>query len=1717
MNKSFYLSKTTSFKYFKIYFYLVLSIITTLSSWHYTFNHKASAQDANDFYLSYDSKGVISVPINKEPVSYLYMTQAYDDAKVKVEIYKAKKEDLLNYIVYDNDGDRKNKFLNKKDLEPFSNLETSLNGDTLNRVSLPIKDTGIYYLEFTSERGVKESAIYIISKYGTIATSGEDKLILWTQNFETGKKVTEGKLTFYNLKNEVDKLDQEEPNDDGVIETDYNINYDIALFENEDDISFIKINRSFLSYEFDKNDFPTYFNKFSNDLQAFGFTERPIYKPGDKLFFKGIFRNDYNAKLSITNAPINVKIYQYNSSPIFDKNFQTNEYGSIDGEFNLPEDIATGYYTIEFTKLGNYSGDYERNLNSYSSYFQVEYFRKPSYFIETSTKKDQVIAGDKHSFEIKATYFSGNPVSGQKVKYKIINTNYYNFTYLNDRNLYPFKSSETNLVFQGDTIKEGEVNLDENGTAQVEYDANFSAEGNQIIQFEAEINDGSGNPAVSTSRILAYRGEFDIYRNDDYQSSVKVNNSVNIPVKLKENLVKNSLDNKELSVEIKRTWWEEDKNSDNPQFPTMNLKEEFITNLYIKTNSNGESNINFIPQATGTYNLKLQGKDSRGNNITNTLYLYVTEDSSITYYSDYKSYFTVNTDKDLYNINDIARLKINSESPNIDLFVAYQRNKVLKYEVVSLNGKSTEINLPIDSEYAPNVFVDVIGYSNGFFRNTSKNIKVNMNYKKLDIKVTPDRNSYGPSDQVSLDINVKDLNGVPAQTEIALWLVDKAIYELTGAQSYDVFSKFWYERSNSTYFITSLDPLSDPGGGGGGCFAEGTKILMNDKSLKNIEDIKVGDLVLTKENQYSNKLVASKVTKTFKHNVSGYLIINNNLRVTPEHKIYVSGEWKEIGSASVGDKLLDNYGNEVEIKSIEWIKGNFNVYNFTVENQHTYFAENIYVHNDKGASARVDFRDTAYWNPSLKTDINGNAKVTFKLPDNLTTWVILSVGNTLSSQFGDSQTEIKVSKDIVISPILPNILRESDEINAAALIQNFTDQEQSFDVSLNVENAGTLQSPEKISVTLKPKEIKVVDFKLNTGAPTENAKFTYKLQSKTNPDNSDEVVLSIPIREYGFYSYRSESAEGNKNFQLKFSDQINLDKSSLKVALAPSILGKLPASFDYLLEYPFGCVEQTSSKLVPALVIKKYPQLYSQISSNYDTDSIIDKSIKRLNKLAVYDGWDFWNPREINYFVTANVIENLLDAKKLGYKIDESQILNSFETMKNVANSSYTESNPNDIAFANYALALTGNYESIYKIELDKLNQLTIDALAMHVMALYMSGETNPDLNGLRYLESKAILLGDVAYFESGLDENFGSIDASTALAVRAIVLAKGNYELALKATKYLTNSKGNNYYWSNTYGTAQVIRAISEFAVLSKESNPNYSYELKLDGNQILNGKVDNNFSIIPNKIFKSSDIKGGTNLEIVKNGEGQLYSNIIYKEFINDRKYKSSSNGLSITREYVNTKGDIYNLGVGDIVDVTFKIKGNNSNNLYAVLVDELPAGLVPVNQSLENETFNREETQVMPNPFVGNISEYEYTENGVVLTINDITNFERTYTYKARVVSEGNFIAPPAFISLMYNPNIKANTSTEYVKTYQETNTNYLKIVINFFTKYIILILQVLLFLGLFVSLPIYLALRYLSKKKELTIKELLNNYINKLKSLFESIKNNILNFIKKVKKK
>mgnify|MGYP000991848101 CR=1 FL=1 len=1570
----------------------------------------------------YPRGGIIPFTIYSDPVVTLQTNNIVGE--VQFQLFKITPDLAKDYLLYDGEGNRAITELKFEEYEEVANFTKTVEKNTkVSAISLPLESEGLWYLH-ASQDGVSGEAIIVRSSVSATLQEGDNEYIFWAYDHQTKKSKSDAKIELWSLKETPRQLGSTITNQMGVATHQLDPIADLAFVYSGESIAILPINLEYSRY----SDYYLRFHRENPSNKYFIFTDRPIYQPGDMVFYKVISRVDDDAVYSLPTEQAKLDISQSYSDDesIYQRDLSFNEYGSADGSFQLPkEGGATGLYYISVSPKSEES-QADQDYYSGSAYFSfdVQHYRKPDYTLNVDSNESVFVRGDIISFEIDGNYFSGQPLMGAEVTYEL------------KRSTYPYywRSLNTEYLFLGydsEQVDSGTVNLDSKGKATVEIKADYHSGDNNVYQLTAKYVDAAGNRAVAYKNVLVFAGEFDMFHQLGYYSSHVINEEISLPIELVPRVSGAQLANRVVSVKLTRHWWEK-RYVDDQKYPIYDQLDEQVLEFNKNTDESGKITLSHTPKSGGLYKWELTTQDAKGNEITKTINTYVREEGVI-YREQSPASISISPDKDEYVPGETAWLTISSEIPDRDVFVSYERNRVRSYQTIHVSGNQTTIAYTLSNTDMPNIFVKAASFSDYQHESTISDLTVSANQQRLVVEIKPDKEQYAPGEEVELSIFAHDQENNPLVAELGVWLVDKAIFELARSNTGDIFESYWRKRYHNTVSAHSLEGVGSMAEMGG-CFATGTKVSMADGLSKNIEDVAIGDKILTKARDTGGQLVEATVLNTHQAEVDGYYIINRDLRVTGNHLVYASGEFRRVDTLKIGDEMLGSGDEIIKVDSLEWLAGKFMTYNLSVENYQTYFANDYYVHNEKGGiDAREKFEDTAYWNPRVITNEQGQAKVSFKLPDNLTTWVVASLGATKDTRVGQAETELVVTKDVIVRPVMPNILHQGDEAYLSALVHNFSGEDLWFNVSLEAE-VGEVENPEQeIFVTkdgLEQVFWKVTQF----NSSTEEAEFTFSAQAIAGDSQhlsdedeqrltkyQDAIINKIPINSVGVERTQAYSGSGSKEYELFLSPKANLEKSYAELTISPTRFGSVQSAMKYLVGYPYGCNEQVTSRLIPPLLAKRHSSLFVDILNRYDEDKLIDESIERLRSSQREDGgWSWWRG-DSDLYTSVYVVSALKQAQDLGFDVERLLLDSQSFFLSNL-----NEHNPQDYILASYGLSIVDPSAERGELTAEGINQdIESEFLAMAILADVNNGVASS--TKLNWLTAKAQVQGNTVFWTGSSDKYSNSPEEiATAMAVKAILSAGGDRQLAEKGVDHLVNLRDARAYnyWSNTYTTVQVVLAVEALAQTGRELNPDYSYQVLIDGELWKQGQVDSIEQVVtldlPVDLFESS---AGSRVDILQEGQGQMYSNLLFSEFVEDHQLPAEGHGISITREYQSSKGPGYNIAVGDEVIVRLIVSGLNKISSYGVIEDHLPAGMIPINTNLLNEQ--------QTSSYGYWWSTDDYTKDGAILSLPSIPVSGGIYTYRARAVNPGLFWAPPAKVSLMYSPEINAHTGVELIE--------------------------------------------------------------------------------------
>ncbi len=755
--------------------------------------------------------------------------QSINVSKVDAALYKFDTDTYIKSLAFSYDAWRT--FQPKGDpiktwtISPSAKIDQYVTQD----LQLDALAAGTYFLAVKSAEGVNDTQVLVSTKTALTMKRTTDQVLVWATSIADGSPVQKLLLTFYNSKGESVGTGATDANGlfVGTIQptkTDLNV---VGIREGDVAAVSDTWEQGIEAWRFDNVQWQ--WNPAKSTHRVYVYTDRPIYRPGQTVFFKAIVRNDDDGAYSPTPAgtDVKIKVGDWQERVLFDKTLKTDAFGSLADSFVINPEAGLGAYQIVAT-----IGDEE-----YRNEIQVEEYRKPEYSVSVQTDRDAYINGETMTATIRANYFFGGAVAGAKVHWTLYANDYYFYWAGNDGSTsltsFDFGSVAPQRYFGfGKEVSSNDGVLNANGELIVALPANISTEErSQVYTIEAAVTDDANQPQSALAAALVHRGSFYIgakptnYIADQGKEArydiqtVDTNGKPigRIAVSYALNLI--NYDCHQTKDDKGRNIWKCDE-----------IKTE-IQRGDLTTDVNGKSQLAFTPPKGGSYRLDLQGKDTRGNRVLGQTWLWVSDRTQfLAWQFDNNDRINLVLDKKEYNIGDMAKVMIQSPYQKATALVTIERGKIISNQLIALDSNSATVSIPITDAYFPNVYVGVVlipqgGFPDGIpsFKMGLENIKVVSNAKQLSVSVASAKSAYSPRDKATYNIKTTDASGKPVSAEVSLSVVDKAVLALASNAGPDIVEAFYGKRDlavktaqSLTVFLSRVNQREDFGGGGGG-------------------------------------------------------------------------------------------------------------------------------------------------------------------------------------------------------------------------------------------------------------------------------------------------------------------------------------------------------------------------------------------------------------------------------------------------------------------------------------------------------------------------------------------------------------------------------------------------------------------------------------------------------------------------------------------------------------------------------------------------------------------------------------------------------------------------------------------------------------------------------------------------------------------------------------
>jgi uncharacterized protein YfaS (alpha-2-macroglobulin family) len=865
-------------------------------------------------------------------------------------------------------------------------------------------------------------------------------------------------------------------------------------------------------------------------------------------------------------------------------------------------------------------------------------------------------------------------------------------------------------------------------------------------------------------------------------------------------------------------------------------------------------------------------------------------------------------DKDTVRAGQTTPVMISTLETDRYVLFSVEADDLFSSQVVHVSGTAKLVEIPIEEKHIPNIYLTALTFSDARAIVDTKQIVVPPVQQFLAVAIKADRDQYQPREEGTLAISTRDSDGRPISAEVALGLVDESVQYIQ--QDYAGDPRQYYYGGRRPHTVQ-------------------TQSTLNQKSYVRLVDTPEGRL-------RDQRAEADYGQSSSAYSFEGRRASSNNL-VLDGTDAAISGQ---------------------VFRSVSSLGG-------AASPQSVVARESAASAPEPAVQVRSDFRSTILWLPDVRTDADGTATVKVKYPDSLTTWSATARVASTGNQFGIGNASTLTKQPLIVRLQAPRFFVVGDQVTVSAVINNNTDESMSVAPALNAEGvtvSGLLVDGKTIAGAASPVEVKGnsetrVDWLV---AVNHASKAKLKVEAR-GAKYADAMEKTFTIFEHGIEKFVSKSGKMRGDsiaVKLDIPKERRADSTTLTVQIAPSMATTMLDALPYLIDYPYGCTEQTMSRFLPAVITAKtlrdlglkpetaMHKIFGGIeaSSAAATHPSGHKDLKELEKITrqgldrLYDfqhtdgGWGWWKEGESDHFMTAYVVWGMSLAIQAGIEVESDAIGRAVAYLDKELVEEETRHDAQ--AWMMHALAV---YHAMRKqADVSKFQQTAFTnlwtnrtrlnaytrallALSAHhygyhdrartLVANLEDGvkiDTKPDTSIVqRGVEaSDPFVMGTAHWGEDGVYWRWsnGGVEA-TSFALRALLAIDPKHKLIEPVTNWLVKNR-RGAQWSNTRDTAIVVLTLNDYLRASGEVQRAVGYQLIVNGNPVATKQVTADEALgAPSKFAISRELlrDGQNEISIVrKSGNGPLYFSAEAEFFSLEEPLTPAGNEIFVKRQY-------------------------------------------------------------------------------------------------------------------------------------------------------------------------------------------------------------------------
>jgi uncharacterized protein YfaS (alpha-2-macroglobulin family) len=679
-------------------------------------------------------------------------------------------------------------------------------------------------------------------------------------------------------------------------------------------------------------------------------------------------------------------------------------------------------------------------------------------------------------------------------------------------------------------------------------------------------------------------------------------------------------------------------------------------------------------------------------------------------------------------------------------------------------------------------------------------------------------------------------------------------------------------------------------------------------------------------------------------------------------------------------------------------------------------------------ASRMLFKNTAYYNPSVRTDKNGNANINFTTPDNTTEYRVIVIWNTKSSIFAVSEKTIRVQRAYTIDTHAPQIGYAGDTTAITASIFNSTKDITSAILSFQIGTGSSIQKQER-TIILGVNEAKSITLPLTISSDW-NSDIPYTLTLKKGDTVLDSVTKTILIprvpllgkKQRMFGSFTGTVLNIKTPTFVQGSDSV---RSVLSLTLSRTPFTNATKIIESLISYPYGCIEQMISSTLPNAIALKFSGILGISIDKTQATKNLDEWLAKILRMQSNGWWKYWeSDDEVNPHVTPYVLRMLLAFRDFWATVPQESIDAGAQYLLDIIDGKITVPYDNDDFRADifYTLAKVKNPRALAIATTIDTKKLSRHGYLMYAYGMSTLSKLNPQISA--NLE-KIMKTRDDSYWYWG--------DSSDDALYARFLLDTGNEKWAMMVLSPLLRSSDMSSYFTPTQTKIQVFLTLLRYNELHPLSRESVNFALR-------SGRIIADMPLEAWKGETSLSVSRGKladTLSLEKTSPDTFFYELLTNDVPVDL-YKTSpewTHGMMISRNFyqideskgIDESWDF--ISRTRITDGKFKKwwlyqvelivtpPNDTRDRYYLTLEDFFPGAYRPIISTFKTESIMARNTWDW-------WSHIESKEDRLLATLDYVySNEPRKYIYYFRPQYVGTYMLPPPITYYMYEQEVYA----------------------------------------------------------------------------------------------